>query len=207
MTEQTKALTIRETLEEKKPDIRALLPAHVDCDRFIKSALLAVARNSDLQKCTPKSLFTAIVNAAELGLDFTPAKGHAYLVPFSNHGVLEVQFMPGYRGLIDLARRSGAVTKMEAHLVYENDIFEIHYGTESKLVHKPLFRGDRGSLIGGYAVAFFKDALPQFEFMTIEELEAIKARSKSKDKEGNFKGAWKTDEHEMHRKAPVRRLK
>lgn len=196
----TEALTIREQLEEKKPDIRQLLPSHVDVDRFIKSALLAVARNSDLKKCTVASVFTAIVNAAELGLDFTPAKGHAYLVPFNNHGTLEAEFMPGYRGFIYLAKNAGVVTKIEAHLVYEKDQFELFYGTEPKLYHKPCLEESPGKVIGAYAVAFFSNTSPQSDYMRLDELKAIRTRSKAK------KGPWATDEGEMMRKTPVRRL-
>jgi len=201
MTTETEALTIRNMLEEKRPDIRQLLPIHVDTDRFIKSALLAVARNSNLQKCTSASLFTAIVNAAELGLDFTPAKGHSYLIPFNIHGKLEAQFMPGYRGLIDLAKRSGLVTKIEAHLVYDEDQFEMIFGTDSKLYHKPFLGENPGAVIGAYAVAFFANAEPQFEFMRFDEIESIKARSKA-----GGRGPWKTDWNEMARKTVVRRI-
>ena len=201
MVTETKALTIRDMLEQKRPDIKQLLPAHVEVERFIKSALLATARNHDLQKCTPASLFTAIVNAAELGLDFTPAKGHAYLIPFNNHGKLEAQFMPGYRGLIDLAKRSGAVTKIEAHLVHEKDQFELVYGTESKLYHKPFLQGSPGVVIGTYSVAFYANAEPQFEFMRLDEIKAIQRRSKA-----GGSGPWSTDWNEMARKTVVRRI-
>ncbi len=189
--------TISTMLEAKRPEIEQLLPAHVDVNRFIKSALLAVARQPKLKSCTSASLFQAIVSAAELGLDFTQAKGHAYLVPYGN----EATFMPGYRGLIDLAKRSGTITKIEAHPVHENDEFELRLGTESRLDHRPLLKGDRGPVQGAYAVAFFDNAPPQFEYMTLEQLESIRGRSKAKNN-----GPWKTDTDEMYRKTVVRRL-
>jgi len=195
--------TIRDMLETKRPEIKELLPVHVNANRFIKSALICISQNQVLQKCSPASLFLCVVDAAELGLDFTKAKGHAYMVPFFNNkkGVYEAQFMPGYRGLIDLARRSGSVKKIEAHLVYEKDKFSLKYGVESTIIHEPLLIGDRGKVIGAYAVAFFADTLPQFEYMTAADIDAIKARSKAATK-----GPWVTDSGEMQRKTPIRRL-
>jgi len=201
MTTGTKALTVRDMLEEKRTDIRAMLPTHVNVERFMKSALLAVARDKGLQDCTPLSLLAAVINAAELGLDFVPSKGHAYLIPFKNHGKLEAQFMPGYRGLIDLAKRSRVVTKIEAHLVCEKDQFELVFGTESKLYHKPYLQGAPGAVIGAYAVAFFSSAGPQFEFMRLDEIKAIQVRSKA-----GGSGPWNTDWNEMARKTVVRRI-
>lgn len=192
------ALTIREMLEQKQADIRQLLPAHVDVNRFIKSALLAVARNKDLQKCTPASVFTAIVNAAELGLDFTPVKGRAYLIPFNNHGVSEAMFMPGYRGFIHLATKNGPVTNIIPNLVYEKDVFEMTYGSEPRLFHKPCLDADRGAFKGAYAIAYLPGAFPIWNYMTKEKLEKIKNSSKAKS------GPWQTWEEEMQLKSTVR---
>lgn len=193
--------TIAEMLEEKRVSIGQLLPAHVDINRFIKSALLAVSRNPQLMKCTKQSIITSIINAAELGLDFTPAKGHAYIVTFGN----EATFMPGYRGFIDLARRSGVVRNIEAHVVYENDEFDYQLGSEPKLFHRPTLKKDKGKPIGAYAIAFMPGDFHQAEFMDIESLNGIKARSKSKVN-GKPIGPWLTDESEMQRKTVVRRL-
>lgn len=187
--------TIKNLLIKKQADIKQLLPAHVNIDRFIKSALLAVARDKNLQDCTPASLFTSVVNAAELGLDFTPAKGHAYLIPYKG----QATFMPGYRGMIDLAKRSGNVSKIEAHPVHENDIFTIEYGLESKLIHKPCIRDNPGDIIGAYAIAWFKGEEPQYEFMTKKQLDGIRGRAKTDY-------IWKSDYGEMCRKTVVRRL-
>jgi recombination protein RecT len=189
--------TLKAFIEERKPEIVQMLPKHVNVERFLKSALLAVARDNKLQECTPLSLFTAVVNAAELGLDFTPAKGQAYLVKYGD----KAQFMPGYRGFIDLAKRTGDVARIEAHLVYENDKFDLSYGTDSKLVHVPELRKERGALIGAYAVANFKDGENQFEYMSKEQIDSIRKRSKAAQS-----GPWVTDYEEMARKTVVRRL-
>lgn len=195
--------TLGELLETKKLEIRDLLPDHVDVNRFVKSALMASARNKDLLKCTPKSMFMAICSAAELGLDFTPAKGHAYLVPFRNNktGTTDVQFMPGYRGLIDLAKRSGAVKNIETHIVYEKDEFDIRYGSERKLVHVPHLDGAPGKVKGAYAIAWLDDKEWIAEWMRKDQIDAIRKRSKAANA-----GPWVTDEEEMMRKTPLRRI-
>ena len=189
--------TLKEYLETRKGELIGVLPNHIKYERFAKSALLAVARNPDLQQCTVLSLFTAVYNAAELGLDFVPAKGAAYLVKFGTQAV----FMPGYRGLIDLAKRTGDITKIEARLVHEKDTFSIKYGTNPDLTHEPLYNGMPGKMIGVYAVAYFKDGASQFEWMTKEQIDAIRKRSKAANA-----GPWVTDYDEMARKTVVRRL-
>ena len=187
--------TIKALLIRKQADIKQLLPTHVNVDRFIKSALLAVARNDRLLECSPASVFTSVVNAAELGLDFTPAKGHAYLIPYKR----EATFMPGFRGMIELAKRSGTIIKIEAHVVYEKDIFDIEYGLDPKLIHKPCIKGNQGNVTGAYAIAWFKGDDPQYEYMTREQLDGIRKRAKTDY-------VWQSDFSEMCRKTAVRRL-
>ncbi len=208
MNEQTavekpkKPETIGELLESKKTELASLLPNHVPVERFIKSALMAVNRDLKLRPCSVKSLFTAILNAAELGLDFTPAKRHAYLVPFKmKTGETIAQFMPGYGGLIHLAVNTGAVKRMEARIVFEKDAFSVVYGTNPGINHVPFFDGDPGKIIGAYAVAWFENGMTQFEFIPKSGLDKIKNSSKAKDS-----GPYVTWPEEMARKAPIKRL-
>ncbi len=189
---------IGELLEKKKLEIQQLLPAGKDVDRFIKSALLAIARDQKLQKCTVKSLFTCVVNAAETDLDFTPAKGHAHIIPYGDVAT----FMPGYQGFIYLMVTSGVVAKIESRLVYENDKFAVHYGTNPGISHEPYLNGDNGRVIGAYAIAWFPNGTTQFEYMTRDELDSIRNRSKAKNN-----GPWVTDTGEMQRKTVIRRLR
>lgn len=200
--------SIKDMLIERQVEIGRMLPTHINVERFMKSALLVISRSEKLQQCTPQSVIASVINAAELGLDFTPAKGEAYLVPFWNSKTrcMEAQFMPGYRGFITLARRSGVIKNIEAHLVYSHDEFNIEYGATPKLYHKPEVFKSRGSVIGGYAIAFFDDGSFQATFMSAEELESMKGRTKSRDKSNNIVGPWITDENEMKKKTTVRRL-
>lgn len=191
--------------EKMKAAIAAVLPKHLTPERIVKVAIGATMRTPLLLKCTPQSFIMAVMQAAELGLEPGSALGHAYLVPFFNGqtGVYECQMIPGYRGLIALARRSGEIVSIEAHVVRTKDQFRVGYGLNPTLEHAPTLDGDAGELRFVYAVAKLKDGGVQFEVMSKAQVEAIRMRSQTGRKN---KGPWNTDYEEMARKTVVRRL-
>lgn len=75
---------------------------------------------------------------SKLGLDCVGTLGQGYLVPYYNSKIkaYECQFIAGYQGLIELARRSGNIARIESRVVYEKDAFEVEYGLNQKLVHQ-----------------------------------------------------------------------
>jgi len=194
-------IAFRDLLTAKAQEIATLFPIDMNLQRFIKSTMMAVSRNPDLMKCSRKSLFLATVDAAETGLDFTPAKGYACIVPYKNRDleIWEAKFMPMYRGLIELATRTGRVHHVESHLVYHNDTFLYEYGTSPKIDHRPDVLHGRGEMIGAYAIAFYPDGFQQFHYMSIAELNRIRKFAKT-DK------VWAPHPEEMYRKCPVRNL-
>lgn len=199
-----KQQTLKDLLQKAAPSLAAVAPKHLTAERLVKIALSAASRSPDLLACSPQSILRAVMQGAEMGLEVGGILGEAALVPFANKHtkVVEATCIPMYRGLIKLARNSGQLTTVEAHVVYENDIFELEYGLEPKLIHKPNLRGDRGKVTCAYAIALFKNGGGhQIDAMTIGELDAIKKRSKSSDS-----GPWVTDEAEMQRKTVVKRL-
>ena len=187
--------TLRDMLEKSKPKLEAVLPAHVRPERLLRMAIMSVHDNPDLLRCTPQSVLIATMDAAVLGLE-PGVLGQAYFVPYGN----KCQFIPGYRGLIELARRGGAITRMDAQVVREGDVFEYEYGTNAHLVHKPKL-GNTGKVIAAYAIAWLSSGVMQFDVMSRAELDAIHRRSKA-----GSSGPWVTDEVEMQRKTVVRRL-
>ena len=198
-------ITIRQMIEKRKDEFTKALPKHLTVDRLMRVALTCIGKTPDLQKCTGASLCGAILQCAELGLEPGGALGHAYLVPFKqNHDDGSVTFnctlIIGYRGLIELARRSGDLAQIEAHVVYSGDTFELEFGLSPKLRHVPLLAGNRGSPVCVYAVARLGDGAMHVEVMTRDEVEGIRKRSRA----GNS-GPWKTDWDEMARKTVVRR--
>ena len=198
---KTPAQTIHEYLKRMGPEIARALPKHMDADRLARVALTVIRTNPVLLNCNIQSLMGAVMQCAQLGLE-PGLLGHAYLVPFRNNKqkTMDVQFIIGYRGMIDLARRSGNIQSIYAHAVYENDEFEYEYGLQPALKHKPAMK-DRGQIIGFYAVAHFKDGGYQFEFMPIEEIEKRRQRSKAANN-----GPWVTDFEEMGKKTVIRHM-
>lgn len=194
--------TIRTLLERSKAQIAMALPKHLNADRIIRVAMTSIQRTPKLLECDPITLVGAVIQSSQLGLEPDGILGHAYLVPFKNtkKNRMEVQFIPGYKGLIDLARRSGQVNRISAHIVYENEAFTMEYGTKETLEHKPLPPSTRGDRKGVYAVAVLNDGSPHFEWLWNEEIEAVKRQSKA-----SF-GPWQTHEDEMIRKTAIRRL-
>ncbi|MHB8727622.1 MAG: recombinase RecT [Sulfuricaulis sp.] len=206
MTTTDDPKTFQGMLKAFLPEIARALPKHMDPDRMARIALTAFRMQPKLAKCEPASVFACIIQSSQLGLE-VGINGQAYLVPFWNNkkSKYECQLVPGYRGLIDLARRTSQVESVTAHIVYANDTYELLLGTEDRLTHKPILTGERGEPVFGYCIARFKDGGKHIEVMTWAEIMAIKARSKSKDKDGNLVGPWITDESEMARKTVVRR--
>src|SRR5690606_33433189 len=161
----SKIKTIEEYMKQMAPAMKEALPRHMDVDRLMRLAMTTIRTTPQLREAEVSSLLGAVMKAAQLGLE-PGLLGQCYLLPFKNNkkGITEVQFIIGYKGMIDLARRSGHIESIYAHAVYEKDEFEYELGLEPKLKHKPSMEADRGAFIGAYAVAQFKDGGYQFEF-------------------------------------------
>ena len=188
----------RDACNARKAQWAAILPKHVSPERFARSIVLAAARSPALLTADKPSLFLAAQQAAQLGLDCSGTLGSAYLIPYSG----KVTLVIGYRGLIDLARRSKEIVSIQAQVVHESDKFNVTLGTEPSIVHVPNFTvEDRGPVIAAYAVAELVGGGRQFEVMTRGQLDAIKRRSKA-----SGSGPWVTDTEEMQRKTVLRRL-
>ncbi|OQA34019.1 MAG: recombination and repair protein RecT [Betaproteobacteria bacterium ADurb.Bin341] len=199
-------------LKTKQVEIAKMLPKHLNADRLLKVAQIAATTTPALAKCDVASLVGAIGQCAQMGLEPNTVLGHAYLVPFNTkrkdsngneRWVNSVQVIIGYKGLIDLARRSGQIVSIAAHEVCEHDKFELVYGLDEKLNHIPAL-GDRGAIIGFYAVAKLKDSGHCFEFMSRLQVEQIQAAA---DKKNKFPSkVWQEHFTEMGRKTVIRRL-
>lgn len=197
-------------LAQKKNELAKMLPKTLSLERLLKVAQIAATTTPALAKCDVASLVGAIGQCAQMGLEPNTVLGHAYLVPFNTkrkdangheRWVNSVQVVIGYKGLIDLARRSGQIVSIAAHEVCENDKFNLVYGLDEKLEHTPAM-GERGEVLGFYAVARLKDGGHCFEFMSIHQVREIMRATQSK---GAY-GPWKDHFTEMGRKTVIRRL-
>ena len=194
---------IQTLLNKMKDEFRKVLPETIKPDRLIRIALTEMRMNPRLFDASKESLLGALMVSAQLGLE-PGALGYCYLVPYQNKktGQLEIQFQLGYKGILELVRRSGQVENIEARVVYEKDRFDFEYGLNPKLVHKPALNlKERGKPVAVYAIARFKSGATAFDIMSVEEIEAIRKRSKSPDY-----GPWQTDWEAMAKKVIIKRL-
>jgi recombination protein RecT len=184
-------------------EIKKALPSVITPERFTRMVLSAISVNPKLAQCTPSSFLGAMMSAAQLGLEPNTPLGQAYLIPYKNRGVDEVQFQLGYKGLIDLAYRSGEVELVQAHIVYENDDFTLEYGLEPKLVHKPADR-DRGEPIKVYAMFKTKTGGYGFDVMSMDDVRRHAEKYSQAYKLGF--SPWKTNFEEMAKKTVLKRV-
>ncbi|KVE33084.1 recombinase RecT [Burkholderia sp. TSV86] len=207
--------SVKAFFESQKATLAAVLPRHVSPERMLKIALGALRTTPKLMECTVESLMGAVVQCSQLGLEPNTPLGHAYLIPFEkkkkvgNQWVtdkVETQIVIGYKGLIDLARRSGQVVSIAAHAVHEHDHFDYAFGLDEKLEHKPAMSA-RGDVIAFYAIAKLVGGGHAFEVMSKEQVNEIRDASQNykfaRDKE---KTVWGQHYEEMGRKTVLRRL-
>lgn len=184
---------IKKELADNFAAIKSLVPKHMTPERLARITLTAISRTPKLAECTPASIVGAVMNCATLGLE-PNLIGHAYLVPFWNNkaGVMECQFQIGYKGQIDLIRRTGDVSKIYAETVYENDLFVYIKGEDKRLVHVPFDmlhllenflpdkNGDFMDLMISKAVADIKNRNPK------DQGKAVRYYSAYRLKDGTF---------------------
>lgn len=213
-TEEPKDIAHLMAMPKVQMQIKAALPRHMTAERMARIATTEMRKVPKLAQCDQMSFLGAVIQCAQLGLEPGNALGHAYILPFDKREKVgnqwktvrtEAQVIIGYRGMIDLARRSGQIVSIEARAVYEGDKFECLLGLESRIDHIPDWqnpnRTNPDKLQFVYAVAKLKDGGVQFDVMSRAEVDGIRARSKSADN-----GPWVTDYSAMALKTVVRRL-
>lgn len=194
--------TMQAYIKAMGPAIKKALPSVITPERFTRMVLSALSSTPKLAECSPQSFLAAMMTAAQLGVEPNTALGQAYLLPYRNHGQMECQFQLGYKGLIDLAYRSGEVSVIQAHTVYENDVFEYELGMDPKLRHVPA-KADRGEAVAYYAMFKTKDGGYGFEVMSVDDVQRHAQRySKSY---GSGTSPWRSNFDEMAKKTVLKR--
>lgn len=175
--------------------IAEVLPKHVSPTTLTRIAITEIRTNPKLLECSLVSLAGAVMKSAQLGLQLG-LLGHCYLVPYGT----EATFILGYKGMINLARRSGEIKEIYAVCVHENDEFVPEYGLHRNIKHIPNFE-DQGAFKGAYAVAHFINGGYHFEYLPKIEIEKRRRRSKASNN-----GPWVTDYEEMAKKTVIRAM-
>nr|DAR67490.1 MAG TPA: RecT protein [Caudoviricetes sp.] len=196
---KTKApIIVQQVLSDQfKKQLALAVPKHLNADRMARIAATEVRKNKALLNTEPTSFLGSVMQAAQLGLEPGSALGQAYLVPYGN----QCQLIIGYKGMIDLARRSGQVLSLNAYAVREGDDFSFQLGLKPDIHHVPSLKADRikKPITYVYAVATLKGGGYQFEVMSRAEVEAVRAKAKSKN-------IWNTYFEDMAKKTVIRRL-
>ena len=195
--------TMQTYVKSMEGEIAKALPSVMTPERFTRIVLSAISVNPKLAECTPTSFLGAMMTSAQLGLEVNTPLGQAYVLPYMNKGNLEAQFQLGYKGLIDLAYRSGEVEVIQAHIVYAADKFEVQYGLEPKLTHIPADT-NRGEPVKVYAVFKTKSGGYGFEVMSMDDVRSH-AEKYSKAYGSNF-SPWKTNFTEMAKKTVLKKV-
>ena len=207
MTATKKQLTIRERLESpvQLAEIAKVLPRHMSAERMARVALTAMTRTPDLANCTQASFFKCLLDLSSFGLE--PDGRRAHLIPFKNtkKEILECTLILDYKGIVELAFRSGVVKNIHADVVRVGDVFDYSLGRVIK--HTPwafITRDDRapeaGEIMAAYCLVDLKDGATHCEVMTRGDLDGIRARSKA-----SGSGPWVTDFAEMCKKTVFKR--
>lgn len=181
---------------------RALPSVGITPERFTRLIFSALSATPQLAECTPKSFLGAMMTCAQMGMEPNTPLGQAYLIPYKNYksGTTECQYQLGYKGLIELAHRSGQVQTIFAECVYEHDDFEYSLGLDPMLDHHPLMHGDRGKPIAYYAVWRGKDGGFGFAVMSKDDIDAHrKMFSKART------SPWDTNYDEMAKKTVLKK--
>ena len=188
----------KDFLDARLKQIERWVRQGVSPEALVRFVMMDMATNEKLRECGPQSIFLGLLACAVCGLEPGALKGEAYLVPFAKQAV----FVPGWRGIVKQARRSREVTGLTANVVREADTFDLDLGSDNRLVHKPALRGDRGDIVGAYAIATLVGGHREIEFMDRSELDKIRSIAEKRGKSP----AWAEWPDQMARKSPIRRL-
>jgi recombination protein RecT len=133
-------------LDKFKPQMALALPKHLTADRMARLAVTAFSSTPKLQECDPKSIVAGIMTSATLGLEIG-VDGQGFLVPYGK----TCQFVPGWKGLVDLVSRSGRATVWTG-AVFQGDEFDYALGDAPYIRHRPGEENDPDLITHVYAV-------------------------------------------------------
>lgn len=175
---QSKKLTFSQLIntEGYQKTISNALKDPNKAQRFMAAITSAVAINRDLQECDPPTVLSGALLGESLGLSPSPQLGQYYLVPFNNNkrGVKEAQFQLGYKGLVQLALRSGQYKRLNVMSVKEGELVKFNPLTEEielNLIQDDMER-DKATTIGYVAMFEYLNGFQKTIYWSREKMEA-----------------------------------
>lgn len=195
---------IKDLIKGNWDRIEAVMPKHMSSERLYQLTISAINNEPKLMQADVATLLSCVMKCSALGLEPSAVDGlgRAYILPFKNHGKMTATFILGYKGMLELARRSGQIRDISARAVYKDDTFEYSFGLDETLNHvpsgKPRAADEKPTHV--YMVAHFVDGGHYMDVMTYEEIEAVRKRSKAANN-----GPWVSDYEAMAKKSVIRR--
>ncbi len=207
LQKQNQPTSLQTMIEKSAKELARALPDHMKPERLVRIALTCIRTTPELAKCTPESFLGALFTSAQLGVE--PIAGRAWLLPFNNsrkkpdgtwHTVKEVQFILGYKGVVDLFFRHEKTISLSWGVRHEKDTWRMELGSNAQLIHAPA-DADRGAVVGYWVMAYLRNGGQPFHYMTKEEcLEHGKKHSKTYNKKTESwydSSPWVKDEEAM----------
>ena len=183
--------------------LKSVLPSHIDPAKFQRVAMTAIQADPDLLNADRASLYTALTKAASDGLMPDKREGALTIantkvkVDGRDVWIKMVVWMPMVAGITKKVRQSGEVAKMIAKAVYEKDEFDVLFGDDDRIYHKPFLEGHPGKIIGAYSIVHLKDGSISRDFMPKWRIDKAKNVAKTKF-------VWDAWEDEMSIKTVIR---
>lgn len=178
---------LKAQIREMQPQFQLAMPKGVEATQLVRDAMTVLSQNPKLAECDPRSVLGALMTCAQLGLR-PGVLGQAYVIPFKGRGQLVI----GYQGLVVLAQRSGDIASISARAIHSNDLWDVEYGLNERLMHKPQLSGDRGDPVAYYCVVKSTRGGTYWEFMTRRDVERHRDKfAMQRDYDtGEVKGPW-----------------
>ena len=204
----TKPMSIEDMIKQATQQLGKALPAHMNPERLTRIALTTLRLNPTLYQCEPMSFLAALFQSAQLGLE-PNVNGESWIIPYNNKGIKVAQFQVGYLGWIKLFWNHQSSVSINMETICKNDDFTCDLGT-NELHHKPNMFGERGEVIGYYAIAHMKNGGRTFKVMSKDE--AMKFAQKfskcydQKTKEFYYGTPWREHFDAMAMKTVIKQL-
>ncbi len=200
--------TLTDSIRSMEKQFQLAMPRGAEAEQLIRDALTCIRQTPKLQQCESTSVLGALMTCAQLGLR-PGVLGHAWVLPFwdKKSNGFKAQLVIGYQGLVELSYRSNQIASLSARTIFANDVYEVEYGLEEKLLHKPLMTGDRGEPVAYYAVVRFANGGSTYVVISHTEMLAYKKKyAMQKNREGEIFGPWRDEFEGMAHKTCLRQL-
>ena len=199
---------------EADRDLFAVLPTHTRAAVFRNVVLATLKASPQVLACKPDSIRNALMDAARLGIEPDGIGGRGYLIAYAG----ECQFIIGYKGLVELAYRSGRVLSIDSDLIRDGDPYQYVRGSAPRLDHQPLPPGTPHveatppyvgvshhgrKIVAAYASAELAGGIRKFKVVWWDEIETVRKKAPSSKKPDS---PWQVWLPAMSQKTAIRRL-